>query len=255
MGSALFWLLVFPVLLAAVLVYLGVLVVGLGTIRIAFGSRSPAVRALLIVAGVLVIASPALYHLGADKLARQRADLRQTDLASLERVDLAGRLPGRFIAVGNFRPELIDSIRSRYGMSIFPEAENNRLVEAYRLHRRAELCHRRFGDQKVPGTALPKCKPMADSIQSALDLREPILVFAEGRHTSMREDNVIAGEIYEIRLITPREDLLVAYFEERTVESATSIFNPYAPPRRRASDERAPTLQEFIETALQGADR
>ena len=255
MGDGLFWLLVFPVLLAAILALLGILVVGLGTIRVAFKSTNLAVRTLLIIVGILVIASPALYHLGMEGRAQNRADQRLIHLEQLERTNLAGQLPRRFIAVGNFRPELIDFIRSQYRISTFYEDENERLVEAYRLYRRAELCHRRFGDKTVPGTALQQCRPLADSVQAALRLREPILVFVEGRHTSLREDNVTAGKMYEIRLITQQNDLLVDYFEERTVEGAPTIFNPYTPKRRRASKERPPTLQEFIETAMREASR
>lgn len=255
MGDGLFWWIVLPMMVAALVVYLAILAVGAGTIRIALKSTRLTTRALLLAMGLSVIASPILYHIGMDALAGQRADRRQEELAGQERIDLAGRLPRQFITVGNFRPELVDFIASQYGIGMFPEAENARLVEAYRLHRRAQLCRRRFGGESVPGTALPKCRSTAVSAQAALNISEPVLVFAEGRHTSLREDNVIAGAIYEIRLVTPREDLLVAYFEERTVKGTVSVFNPYAPPRRRASQELVPTLKEFIETAMQGASR
>lgn len=255
MSNGLFWLLVFPVLVAAILAFLGILVFGLGTIRVAFKSTNLAVRTFLIIAGILVIASPVLYHLGMDGRAQHRADERQIYLEQLERTTLAGQLPRRFIAVGNFRPETIDFIRSQYRISTFYKDENERLVEAYRLYRRAELCHRRFGDKTVSGTALQQCRPLADSVQAALGLKEPILVFAEGRHTSLREDNVTAGKMYEIRLITQQNDLLVDYFEERTVEGTPTIFNPYTPKRRRASNERPPTVQAFIETAMREASR
>lgn len=71
----------------------------------------------------------------------------------------------------------------------------------------------------------------------------------------MREDNVLAGEIYEIRLVTPQEDLLVDYFEERTVEDFPSLFNPYAAKRRNAASAAPPTLKAFIETAMEEARR
>lgn len=244
-----------PVLVAAILTYLGILVVGLGTIQAAFKSAHPVFRTVLIFVGLLVILSPFLFHAGMDMRAQQRADAHQAKLSELERVDLAGRLPRSFVAVGSFRSELIDFIRARYRLRTYPEAENQRLVDAYRAYRRAELCNRRFGGEMMPGTKLPKCKPLPDSVQSALGLHEPILVFAEGFNTSMREDNVLAGKIYEVRLITPQKDLLVAYYEERTVEETISIFNPYASGRSNASDERPPALKAFIETAMQGASR
>lgn len=255
MGDGLFWLLVFPILVTAILALMVILVVGLGTIRAALKSTNAAVKTVLLIAGLLVIASPVLYHWGMEQHVQGRADQRQTYLDNLERISLAGALPRRFIAVGNFRPELTAHIRSQYRLMSFPEVQEERMVEAYRLYRRAELCHRRFGDEVVPGTALSKCRPLAVSVQSALNLNEPILVFAEGRHTSLREDNVSAGKMYEIRLITPKQDMLVDYFEERTVKGTPSIFNPYAPERRRASRQRAPTLREFIEGAMHEASR
>jgi hypothetical protein len=107
----------------------------------------------------------------------------------------------------------------------------------------------------IQGTQLPVCRRQPDSLQSAIGLREPILVFADGHATSMLEDKTIAGEVYEIRLVTPQEDLLVAYFEERTIEDVPSVFNPYASGRRKASTERPPSLKDFIETSMEGASR
>lgn len=255
MGEGAFWILVFPALAAAVLVWLALLVVGLGVIRAARRSSNPVLRAALLSAGLAVIASPVLYHTGLDRLAQQKADRRAADLSRLERVDLAGRLPKRFIAVGDFRPELLSFIEAEYRISRFPENEETRLIDAYRLFRSAERCNRRFAGETQPGTKLSKCRAPPESLQRALALRESVLVFAEGRHTSMRDDNVLSGEIYEIRLITPQEDLLVDYFEERTVEDFPSIFNPYAARRRNAADEAPPTLKAFIETAMEEARR
>lgn len=255
MGEGTFWILVFPALAAAALVWLALLAVGVGVMRAARRSSNPVLKAALLAAGLAVIASPILYHMGLDRLAQREADRRAADLARLPRVDLAGRLPKRFIAVGDFAPDLLAFIEAEYRIGRFPDDEEKRLVEAYRLYRAAELCNRRFGGEMQPGTKLPKCKPPPDSIQHAMALRQPVLVFAEGHHTSMREDNILAGEIYEIRLITLQEDLLVAYFEERTVENVLSIFNPYAAARRNASDGRPPTLKAFIETAMEGARR
>lgn len=255
MGDGLFWWLVFPSLAAAALVILALLAVGIVAIRAGLRSASWRTKTLLLAAGALVIASPILYHAGMDLRAQHKADQRQARLAEMERADLAERLPGKFIAVGDFRPELIDFIRTRYQLSSFPAAENTRLEAAYRAYRSAERCHRRFPGEMMPGTKLPKCRRLPDSVQSALGLHEPILVFAEGRDTSMREDNFIAGQIYEIRLITPHEDLLVDYFEERTVTGTPSIFFPWAPGRLRDADNPAPPLRDFIEAALKGASR
>ncbi len=255
MDSALFWWIVVPMLVAAAITYLAIAAVGLGVIVAAYRSLNPMLSAALMAAGVLVIASPALYHMGMEWHAQSQADVRQVDLERLERTELAGRLPRRFIAVGDFTPELISAVEIRHDLRRFSEAENKRLVDAYRAYRKAERCHRLFGGETVPGTKLPKCKPLPASIQTALALREPVLVFASGRDTSLRQDNIMAGEIYEIRLITPQDDRLVDYFEERTVKGTPSIFNPYAPPRRLDDDAPAPTLEAFIDSALQNASR
>lgn len=255
MGEGTFWILVFPALAAAALVWLALLAVGVGVMRAARRSSNPVLKTALLAAGLAVIASPILYHIGLDRLAQREADRRAADLARLPRVDLAGRLPKRFIAVGDFAPDLLAFIETEYRIGRFPEDEEKRLVDAYRLYRSAERCNRRFAGETQPGTKLPKCRTLPQSLQQALALREPILVFAEGRHTSMREDNVLAGEIYEIRLVTPQEDLLVDYFEERTVEDFPSLFNPYAAKRRNAASAAPPTLKAFIETAMEEARR
>ena len=107
----------------------------------------------------------------------------------------------------------------------------------------------------IPGTKISVCKSLPDKVQSALELREHLSVFAEGSDASLREGNTIVGRIYEARLIAPQEDLLVDNFEERTVEGTPSVFNPYASRRRNASDEQAPSLKAFVETPMQRAGR
>lgn len=253
----LFLLLVLPLLVAAVLTYLGILAIGLGPIVAVFRSVSKPVKGVLIVLGLLMILSPILFHFGMDMRAQHKADKRLAELAALERTSLAARLPRYYVGTpGFFSPELNAFVERRYGLRRLPEAEDYRLSQAYAHYREAESCHRFNSDNPMmPGTRLPKCKLLPDSVQSVLGLREPILVFAEGHATSMQEDNILAGKIYEIRLITPKEDLLVAYYEERTVEDTPGIFNPYASGRRNASDEPPPTLKAFIEAGLEGANR
>lgn len=255
--SLLFLFLVLPTLVVAVLTYLGILTIGLGPILAVFRSVSTPVKGVLIVLGVLVILSPVLFHVGMDLHAQHKADKRQAALAALERTSLAGKLPRHYIAVGGaFGPELHAFVQRRYGLRRLPEGEDYRVSQAYAHYREAERCHRfNPGNPMMPGTRLAICKRLPDSAHGALGLGEPILVFAEGQATSMREDNILAGKIYEIRLITPDEDLLVAYYEERTVEETPGIFNPYASGRRNASQERPPALKDFIETALEGASR
>ncbi len=171
MNSGLFWWLVAPALVAAILTYLGILFVGLATIRAAYRSAHPLVKVALFAVGTMVILSPFLFHAGMEMRAQHKADVRQADLAEMERVDLAGRLPARFIAVGNFRPELIDFIEASYRLSRYPQAENKRLVAAYRAYRRAERCHRVLAGEMMPGTKIPVCKTLPDKVQSALGLR------------------------------------------------------------------------------------
>ena len=253
----LFLLLVLPVIVAAILTYLGILVIGLGPIVAVYRSAPAYLKGLLIFAGLLVILSPALFHAGMDLRAERQADQRLAQIAQLDRTDLTGRLPRHYIAVGGgFSSQLHAFVEQRFGLRRFPATEDKRLSEAYRSWRRAERCHRiNPGNPMVEGTRLPVCKRLPDSLQSALGLREPILVFADGHATSMLEDNTLAGEVYEIRLITPQEDLLVAYFEERTAKGTPSVFNPYASGRRKASTEPPPALKAFIETSMEAASR
>ena len=253
----LFLFLVLPVIVAAVLTYLGILVIGLGPIVAVYRSAPGYLKGLLLAAGILVILSPALFHAGVHLQAGKEADRRLADIAQLERADLAGRLPKHYIAVGGgFSSDLHAFVETRFGLRRFPEAEDKRLSEAYRGWRRAERCHRLNPDNPMlPGTRLPACKPLPGSLQEALGIGEPVLVFAVGHATSLLQDNTIAGEVYEIRLVTPQEDLLVAYFEERTVRDTPSVFNPYASGRKNASTERPPALKDFIETSLEGASR
>lgn len=253
----LFLFLVLPVIVAAVLTYLGILVIGLGPIVAVYRSAPGYLKGLLLAAGILVILSPALFHAGVNLQARKEADRRVADIAQLERADLAGRLPKHYITVGGgFSPGLHAFVEARFGLRRFSEAEDARLSDAYRAWRYAERCHRLNPDNPMlPGTRLPACKPLRGSLQEALGIGEPVLVFAVGHATSLLEDNMIAGEVYEIRLVTPQEDLLVAYFEERTVRDTPSVFNPYASGRKNASTERPPALQAFIETSLEGASR
>jgi hypothetical protein len=253
MFDGMFWFLVFPVLAAAALVYLVIFIIGAGTIRIAFSLANPVIKVTVIALGLMVLASPYLYQAAMDWRAGRKADAREANLANLERVSLAGRLPATFITVGDFRPELIRFIETNYPLRAHPAPENKRMAEAYRNYRRAELCNRRSPGKMLPGTQIPICKKLPASLQSAMGLTEPVLVFANGFNTSMREDNILAGKIYEIRLITPKEDLLVAYYEQRTVESKPWLFNPYSSGRRLDTKEPATRLETFIETAMQGA--
>lgn len=251
----LFLFLVLPVIVAAGLTYLGILVVGLGPIAAVYRSAPGYLKGLLLAAGILVIFSPALFHAGVNLQAGKEADRRLADIAQLERADLTGRLPKHYITVGGgFSPGLHAFVETRFGLRRFPEAEETRLSETYRSWRQTERCHRLNPDNPMfQGTQLPICRPLPGALQSALGLGEPVLVFAVGHATSLLEDNIIAGEVYEIRLVTPQEDLLVAYFEERTVRDTPSVFNPYASGRKNASTERPPALQDFIETSLEGA--
>ena len=130
-------------------------------------------------------------------------------------------------------------------VALVKQMATTKFDETVELHFRLGI-DPRHSDQQVRSTVL---------LPNGLGKTVRVLVFAEGRHTSMRDDNVLSGEIYEIRLITPQEDLLVDYFEERTVEDFPSIFNPYAARRRNAADEAPPTHKAFIEKAMGEARR
>ena len=99
------------------------------------------------------------------------------------------------------------------------------------------------------------CRDLPGSIQSALKINEPVLFFAEGSSTSYRRSNTLVGKMYEVRLVTRTEDLLVDYFEQRTVEDPVGITNPYSSGWKLDRRHKAPTMKEFIQTALEGASR
>ena len=256
MDGWMFWILVFPVLLAAILYLLGFLTIGSGVIAWGLKSGHPKRKILFILIGLGIIASPFIGMNIQHYFAEQKADRIQQELADMERIDLSGRLPARFVAVGGFTASDKEFIRKTYGIRQFPDAENDRLKAAYRNYRKAEFCHKYLYREKIaPNVNISNCRDLPTSIQAALGIDEPVLFFVDGSSTSYRRSNVMVGKMYEIRLVTPQEDLLVDYFEERAIDRPPSILNPYASGRKLASEGRPPTRKEFIQNALQRASR
>lgn len=255
MNSAMFWILVFPVLLAGVLYFLSFFV--LGTCIAVAGSRSGRGmrRVIFAIIGICVVAAPFALEFYLETKAQRCADERQAELAGLERTSLAGRLPVHYIALYSLVPAEIEIMERRHGLRRFEESEETRLLAAYRQFRKVEFCNKHFAGETMPGTALSVCRPLPASLQDAIAIDEPFLVIATDQDTSLRQSNTVAGKIYEIRLITPQEDLLVDYFEERTVMRRAGITGPFSSEVRLASDGRPPHRVEFIEAALEGASR
>jgi len=253
MNSAMFWILVFPVLLVAVLYFLSYLVLGTGMVIAGSESRRGIRRVALILIGTCVVATPFALEFHLETQAQRRADERQAELAALERTSLEGRLPARYIALNALVPAEIEIIEQRHGLRRFDEGKEARLRAAYRQFRKAEFCNRHFAGQTMPGTALSVCRPLPASLHDAMATDEAFLVIATDHDTSLRQSNTVVGKMYEIRLITPQEDLLIDYFEERTVLRPPGITNPFSSGVRLASDGRPPHRAEFIRAALKGA--
>lgn len=256
MHDGMLWFLVLPVLVLAILYYLGFLTIGLSFVVSGFRSSNPGRRAILVLIGLGVVSAPFIFSKIQRLIAERNADTLQQEIAGLDRIDLAGRLPEKFVTVGRYHQSDIDFIGRRYGMSQFAKQENDRLKTAYRRYRKAEFCHKYLYKKKMaPNINISNCRDLPASIQAALNIQEPILFFVEGSATSYRRSNVIIGKMYEVRLVTPQEDLLVDYYEQRTVDDPASIINPYSSGRRLDWRDKPPTKQEFVEAALQGASR
>ena len=254
MDNWMFWLLVFPVLLVAILYGLGFVTVGSTVAAKGVKSSNPRRKIILILIGLAIITAPLTLLKIKHFIAGKKADAVYKELAALERIDMKGRLPKKFVAVGNFMPRDIQFIKTRYGMSLFPERENDRLEAAYRRYRKTMYCHKYlYKERMAPNVNRSNCRDLPSSIQAALNIKEPVLFFAEGSNTSLRRSNIFIGEKYEIRLVTLKDDLLVEYFEEREVDDPKDLLNPYSSGRKRDSKENPPTMREFIEASLHGA--
>lgn len=253
MGTMIFWILVFPMLVIGALYYLGFFAAGGALLARTTKTKKGATRIALAAGGLAVMAFPFALNLAISTYAQWQADARQAYLAGLERVSLKGRMPRHYVAVGPLNAAAHTVLRAHYGLNPYPDAEDKRLTEAYRRYRRYEFCERHSRGEYIKGTRIPLCRKAAPTLHAALNLKEPTLFIARDANTSLRQSRTIAGEIYEIRLITPREDLLVDYYEERTVKGYPSIINPYASDVRLASDGRPPTMAEFLRAALERA--
>lgn len=253
MDNLAFWILVFPLLLVAILYYLGFLSVGLGFVATAFRSRGRVGKTIFLTIGLGVISFPFLalkfQHFNADR----KADQRQEQVAKLERISLAGRMPKKFITVGRYQQSHIDLIKKKSRMVQFPQAENDRLAKAYRQYKRAEFCHSHSAGKTLsPKIKIPICRDLPDSIHAVLKLKEPVLIFAEGSNTSFLQSNTLVGKKYELRLITPTEDYLVDYYEDRTLEKAAGITNPFSSGYARDPDAPKLHIIDFIKRNLDG---
>ncbi|MFN7165265.1 MAG: hypothetical protein ACK4P2_10660 [Hyphomonas sp.] len=256
MDNLFYWFLTVPPLILLILYYLAFLAGGAGFLVAAFRSTCPGRRIAFSLVGLGILIAPFAADFGQKRAARHSAAERAQQLASLERTDLAGKLPRKLVTVGNYSEADISFIKTQYGMSQFPPEENERLSSAYRHYRSQEFCKRHSaGKMMSPEINIPVCKEIPGTVQEALGLREPVLVLAEGFSTSLRRSNTHLGDIYEIRLVTPEEDVLVDYFEEETLDDPASIINPYSSGQRLKPGQKILTRKEFIEAALEGASR
>lgn len=252
------WIILLPVLVAFVLYYLFFFVIGAGLLGSGVKSR----KLFPILIGLGVVTAPFTLQKLRELKAEQKADAVYEQLAALERTSLKGRLPRKFVAVGNLSDSDVNFIRNRYGLTPFPEAENDRLKAAYRTYRKTEYCYKYIYERQLayrekhqPWNKLPICKPLPDSLQAALKIKEPVLFFVEGSAISYRRSNISIGEKYEIRLVTPREDLLVEYYEQREVDDPKGVTNSFSSGRKLDTQEPPLRMREFIQTAMKDASR
>ncbi len=254
MDNLMFWILVFPVLLLMLLYYLGFLSIGIRTISSGAKSKRPRRKLQTLLLGIVIILFPFLLIKAQHIRADQKADQRAEQLAAIERVNLVGNMPRKFVTVGNFSDDDIAFIKRQYRIGTYPKTEAERLAAAYRHYRRTEFCHTHSSGKMMSSKIkIPICKDLPDSIQTALDLREPTLFFAEGSNTSYRVSNTSVGKMYEARLITKTRDRLVDYYEERFVERPAGITNPYSSGFKRVPNQPRFSRRDFIQRAMEGA--
>jgi len=253
MDNWMFWLLVFPVLLVAILYYLGFLTAGLSFIGATFKRGAPKRNLLVLFIGLLIAAAPFIASKIQRIQAERQADLWQAEIANFERVNLRGRMPKKIVIMNSAREARLLPIAAKYGLRPFDDAEAGRLRSAYRQYRRNAYCHSHSsGKMMSDKIQIPVCKPLPESLQNVLNLREPVLFFAEDSATSYRRTNILMGDKYELRLVTPRQDLLVDYFEQRTLKKPIGITNPFGSGWILDHTHKPPRDEVFLESALRG---
>ena len=249
-----YWLLIGPVLVVALLYVAGFAGAGVAVIR-AGSAQRPGRRRLLVwgLGGVIAFA-PALLLKAQDHRMAREAEARQAGLAALPRVDITRQRPRRVLFVGVI-DELEARIAKAHGLRRFADSEAERLQQAYRRQRSAESCHRRHPPGAVMrGTRIPVCRDVpADSLSEVLGLRETILVVVSGRSVSQRQSRVSVGPMYELRLVGPHRDDLVDYYEQTMIRQPASVLRPFSSGWRLKAGERGRRLDDFVADALEGA--
>ncbi len=261
MDNWMFWILVAPVLLLMLLYYLGFLSAGIGVFRRALRARSPGQKIALVVMAGLVAFAPFLWTQYQHKQADFQADQRAQELAAIPRVDLSTQArPGgralKFVTVGTFSEADITFITGQHRLRAYSPEEQKRLSTAYRNYRAAVFCHSHSSGKMMSSKVkIPICKDLPDSVQVALDLKEPTLFLINGRATSYRVSNVSVGDMYEARLITPTKDALVDYYEEKFVERPPGITNPFSSGYKLVPNQPRFSRRDFLTRALAGVKR
>lgn len=253
MDNWIFWILVFPLLLLMALYYLGFLTAGLSFIGVASKRSAPKRNLVILIVGLLIAAAPFIAGKIQRTHAERQADLRQAEIANFDRVSLKTRMPKKFVAVSRSDNPHLKRVAAKYGLRPFHKAEEDRLRTAYIQYRRGEHCHRRSpGKMMSEKIQIPVCREIPPSIQDVLNLREPVLFFAADHITTHQRSRIGMGKRYELRLLTPREDRLVDYFEQRTIRKPVGITNPFGSGWILDRDHEPPRLEAFLENALRG---
>lgn len=259
MDNPLFWLLVFPLIIIAVLWYLGFITTGLLILTRAFKSKSILFATLLSLIAIGVIAYPFVYPKAYEKVAEKDSKSREQQLNDLPRYDVSQNMPRYFVNMSKLSETDLNYIKKKYKFREFYSKEDTRLKEAYEKYRRTEYCIKHIASKKKPKSLrkenlhiVPSCGKKADNLSAALDQRQPAIYFIEGFNTAYRLKGPLRGKIYELRYVTPTEDYLIDYFEQRTIKEPRTPANPFSSGRDLDWRHTPPERLDFIKDGLSG---
>ncbi len=244
-------------MIASAMWYLGYLLPAAVLIKTAFRSRSLTVGLILIAAAVAFAMTPFVLPKKFEEKAKVDAVDRQTYIANLPRYDIRLKMPKKIVNLGRLSEKDLQTLSTKYGIKEFNDFEDERLKEAYASYRRTEYCYRHIAGtepkslKNSPLGMVPSCNQLPESMIVALKPKMPAIYFVENKSMSEKMKGPIQGTSYEIRYISATEDLLIDYFEQKTVEefkrpgqvtSGRKLDHTHKPPRR----------MEFITLALSG---
>lgn len=207
----------------------------------------------------IMLSSLAILTTSCGNDAKKESKLREQYLNALLRHDISQNIPRRIVNMGKLSETDLTYIKKKYNLHEFHSREDERLKEAYEDYRSTEYCIKHIASKKKPKSirnsllgAIPSCGKMPENLPVSLKQSEPAIYFIEGFSTAYRLKGPLHGSIYELRYISPTEDYLLDYFEQRTFKVAKTRSNPYTSGRDLDWRHTPPQRLDFIETALSG---